>query len=201
MTFGTMKRLALFIITIFFFSSLNCHAKTDNDNLFSIDLSYALTGFLNQGWGIGLGYEKKAVDFLSFTGGFGHMTFLTGIKDVYCTSVSLSLFSNYYPLSSGLDKLYVSVGGGCDFMNYFGSGEFPDTAHDTLIHITPQLGWKINALRFLMIDVSTGYKFIITDTQNYNEIKDYVNPGFRFNLGFKVFFRELIKVNSNDQDG
>jgi hypothetical protein len=48
-----------------------------------------------------------------------------------------------------------------------------------------------------MIDISTGYKFIITDTQNYEKIKEYVNSGFRFNLGFKIFLKE-IKKEKND---
>ena len=191
----------VFTIPMFFLFSIPCQAQESISNLFSIDLSYTLTGLLNQGLGIGLNYEKKMADFLSIKGNFGHMTFLTGIEDVYNTSVSFSLLANYYPLSNGLDKLYVSAGGGCDFMNYFGSGELPPTSKDILIHITPQLGWKFNAFKFLMIDVSTGYRFIIVDTQNYKEIKNYVSPGFRFNLGFKIFFRELKKANSNDQNG
>jgi hypothetical protein len=180
-----------FMMPMFFLLSFPCHAQTGHDNLLSLDVSYALTGLLNQGWGIGLSYEKKAFDWLSFTGIFGHMTFLTDRKNVYCTSVNISLFANYYPLSNGLDKLYVSVGNGCDFMNYFGNGELPVTANDTLIHITPLLGWKFNVTNFLMIDISTGYKFIIIGLSDYKEIQDYVNPGFRFNLGFKLLFREM----------
>jgi hypothetical protein len=176
---------------MFLFLSLPCQAQTDNDNLFSLDLSYALTGLLNQGGGIGLNFEKKLFDYLSVKGNFGHMTFLTSIKNVYNTSVSISLSANYYPLSNGLDKLYIGAGAGCDFMNYFGSGKLPDTNKDTLIHITPQLGWKFNVLRFLMIDVSTGYKFIIVNSGNYQDIKDYVNPGFRFGLNFLIFLNKL----------
>jgi hypothetical protein len=178
---------------MFLLFTFPCHTQAEHDNLFALDISYSLTGLINHGWGIGLSYEKKAVDWLSFTGIFGHMTLSTDIKNVYCTSVSLSLFSNYYPLSSGLDKLYVSTGVGCDFMNYFGKGELPETSNDTLIHITPLLGWKFNVLKFLVIDISTGYKFIITGSENYSKIKDYVNPGFRFNFGFLIFLKELKK--------
>ena len=191
-----MKYSIIFLLLLLI--SFPCQAQNDIDNLFSLYLSYALTGLLNQGGGIGLGYEKKLVDWLSFSGVFGHMTFLTGIKNVYCTSVSISMFSNYYPLSNGLDKLYISAGGGCDFMNYFGKGKLPDTTDDTFIHITPQLGWKYNFFKYMMLDVSTGYKFIITDAQNLKEIKDYVNPGFRFSLGVRIFFNRIKKEQSDE---
>jgi len=187
-----MKGKILFIVTVFFLFSVPCQAQ-EHDNLFSLDISYALTGILNQGWGIGFSFEKKAIDWLSFTGVFGHMTFLTGVKDLYCTSVNISLFCNYYPLSNGLDKLYVSIGNGCDFMNYFGDAVSPEADNDTLIHITPLLGWKFNVLKYLMIDVSTGYKFIIKRSQNYSNIENYINSGFRFSVGFKLFFKEMKK--------
>ncbi|GBU24411.1 hypothetical protein R83H12_01041 [Fibrobacteria bacterium R8-3-H12] len=193
-----MKHKILFIVPIFFLFSSPCQAQVEHDNLFSLDISYALTSLLNQGWGIGFSYEKKAVDWLSFTGVFGHMTFLTGIKDLYCTSVNLSLFGNYYPLSNGLDKLYLSIGNGSDFMNYFGNAVSPESTNDVLIHITPLLGWKFNPFKYLMIDVSTGYKFIISSSQNYNEIKNYVNSGFRYSLGFKIFFKEMKKERSEN---
>jgi len=189
-----MKHKILFIASIFFLFSTPCKAQVEHDNLFSLDISYALTGLLNQGWGIGFSYEKKAVDWLSLTGVFGHMTFLTGVKNLYCTSVSLSLFGNYYPFSNGLDKLYLSIGNGSDFMNYFGKAA-PEATSDVLISITPLLGWKFNVLKYLMIDVSTRYKFIINSSQNYNEIKDYTNSGFRYSLGFKIFW-EMRKERS-----
>jgi len=194
-----MKRSIVLIVSMFLFSSFPCHAQTDNDNLFSLDLSYSLSSLLNHGWGIGLNYEKKLFDFLSVKGNVGHMTFLIGIENVYSTSVSMSVFFNYYPLSNGLDKLYIGAGNGCDFMNYFGKGDLPPDG-DTLIHITPQLGWKFNLLPFLMIDVSAGYKFIILNSQNYNEINNYVNPGFRFGLNFLIFLNKITRGNKDDQN-
>jgi hypothetical protein len=195
-----MKCLLLLLVPMLFLSPLPCQAQSVNDNLFSLDLSYSLASLLNQGWGLGLNYEKKLFDFLSVKGNIGHMTFLTGIEDVYSTSVSMSVFFNYYPLSNGLDKLYISAGSGCDFMNYFGKGDLPPTTKDTLIHITPQLGWKFNVLPFLMIDVSTGYKFIVLNSQNYNEIKNYVNPGFLFGLNFLIFLNKITRGNKDEQN-
>jgi hypothetical protein len=196
-----MKRTIIFIIPVFFLSSPLCRAQTDIDSLLSLDISYALVGLFSHGGGIGVNYEKKLFDHLSVKGNFGHMTFLTGIKNVYCTSVHLSAFANYYPLGGGLDKSYIGVGAGCDFMNYFGSGELPNTNQDTLIHITPQTGWKFKPVDFLMIDVSIGYKFFITKSQNYREIENYVNSGFRFGINILIFFKQFKKDETKIQDG
>ena len=133
---------------------------------------------------------KKKFDFLSAKGNFGHMTFLTSVKDVYCTSVHISIFTNYYPLSNSLDKLYIGVGNGCDFMQYFGKGKLPDSNQDVLIHVTPQTGWKFRVTDFLMIDVSTGYKFIVLSSQNYEEIHKYVNSDWRLGINFLLFFKK-----------
>ena len=117
------------------------------------------------------------------------MTFLTGIEDVYCTSVSISLFANYYPFGNGLDKLYIGLGNGCDFMHYFGSVEVPPNAEDILIFITPKIGWKFTLKNIFLIDISVGYKFVVVDAYNYSEIKRYTNAGPQFGLAFKIFFK------------
>jgi hypothetical protein len=168
-----------------------CHAQANIDRLFSLDLGYSLTGFTHSGWGVGIHYEHKLLDFFSLKGGIGHMTFLTGQDDVYCTSVNMSLFANYYPLGSGLDKAYIGVGCSGDFMNYFGKGALPDTPEDTLISIIPIVGWKWRVLKPLILDVSVGYKAVLQDAENYGSIKDYVNAGWQFGLGFKILFAEM----------
>ena len=178
---------------MFFTINVQCYAQAEIKGLFSLDLSYSITGLLNQGWGMGVSYERRIFDYLSLKGTFGHMTFLTGIEDMYCTSVSLSLFANYYPFGDGLDKLYISIGNGCDFINYFGKGELPANAEDTLIYLTPGIGWKFNLLKFLMIDVSTGYKFIVSDTENYKEIKNYLDAGVQFSFRVKILLNRLKK--------
>lgn len=182
------------VILPMIYLSMPNQAYARNDNLLALDLSYSLTSLLNHGWGVGLNYERNIFDFFSFKGNFGHMTFLTSINNVYCTSVHISLFANYYPLGGGLDKSYIGIGNGCDFMNYFGNGELPDNNQDILIHITPQTGWKFKVMEYLMIDVSIGYKFIISDTQNYRKIKDYVNDGLRFGLNFHIFLPYITAV-------
>jgi hypothetical protein len=184
------------LIPLFFMAPLS-YAETGGagngnniDHLLSLDLAYSVTGLLNQGWGIGLSYEEKIFRFLSVKGTFGHMTFLTGIDDVYCTSVNISLFINYYPFENGLDKLYVGLGNGCDFMQYFGGGVVPPNVGDILIYITPKIGWKWIIGKYFMIDISAGYKRVVVDAYNYSDIRRYTNAGLQFGLGFKIFFKK-----------
>jgi hypothetical protein len=172
-------------------SAEELNVPTSINHLFSLDLGYSLTGFTNSGWGAGLNYEQKLLDYLSVKGGIGHMTFQTDIDDVYCTSVNVSLFAAYYPFAGGLDKLYTSVGCNADFMNYFGSGTLnngTDDYEDTLISIIPVTGWKWHILKHLMIDMRVGYKFIIQDAANYANIKKYVNEGLQFGIGFNILW-------------
>ena len=189
----------LFVLVSLVFLSLSCYAQSNNKALLSLDFSYSLTSFLSHGWGIGLNYERSLFDYLSLKGNFGHMTLTTDIDDVYCTSVHISVFANYYPLGGNLDKLYIGIGSGCDFMNYFGGGDLPLTTKDTLIHIKPHLGWKFNISKIFMIDVSTGYKFLISETQNYENIRDYVNAGLNFGFGFKILFNQIKKEKQDEQ--
>jgi len=186
-----MKRIIFFIPAVFCFSFL-LQAQENIESRFSVDFSYSLTALVNHGWGIGLGYEMYLLDCLSVKGGLGHMTVMTGIDEVYNTSVGVSFFINYFPFNNIFDKFYFSAGSGCDFMNYFGDGELPPTKQDTLIHVTPQIGWKFYILKYLIIDASAGYKFIIYNTQNYYDVQKYINPGFQFGIGIKFLFRTFI---------
>jgi hypothetical protein len=188
-----MTRRSIIFAALCLFCAPLCRAQSQIDNVLSLDFSYLVTGVLNQGWGIGLSYEKKFADYVSAKGTLGHMTFLTNDKDRYCTSVSVSLFFNYYPLGGALDKLYIAAGTSADFMNYFGSGVESPSENDVLLSIIPKAGWKFSPFKFMLFDISVGYKFIITASENYSDAKDYVNAGIQFGVGTKFFLNELIK--------
>ncbi|GHV68145.1 hypothetical protein AGMMS49928_06870 [Spirochaetia bacterium] len=164
-----------------------CQTQSNVNNLLTLDLGYSLNGLLNQGWGIGFSFEKKITGYLSVKGTFGHMTFLTGIPGVYCTTIDISSFLNYYPLGNGLDKLYAGIGCSTDFLNYFGDGELPGDTGDTVISLIPKAGWKWRALKRLMIDVSIGYKFGIVDADNYKDTDYFLPGGLQYGVNFKLF--------------
>jgi hypothetical protein len=184
------------IIIIFIISARVCFAETNTDDntthQLSVDINYLIAGMLNQGGGLGVKYETKVYsNYFSLKGSLGHMLFKTGIKDVYCASVNMSLFINYYPFG-GLDKLYLGIGNGCDFMNYFGSGKLPTEGGDTLVFLTSIAGYKFN-FKPISIGVSVGYKFIIAGSDNYENIEHYVNNGIQLGLGFNLHLKEIFK--------
>ncbi|MDR1231661.1 MAG: hypothetical protein LBK61_09700 [Spirochaetaceae bacterium] len=200
-----MKRMTALLVPLFFMAPLS-YAETGGtdrgatiDHLLTLDAAYAVTGLLNQGWGMGLSFEEKIGAFLSVKGTLGHMTFLTGIDEMYCTSVNIALFVHYYPFGGGLDKLYLGVGNGCDFMNYFGGGDVPPDAEDTLLFITPRIGWKFIMGSSFLLDVSAGYKWVMVDAHHYPEIKKYTYAGPQFGLGFKIL--GLFNARSTGTEG
>jgi hypothetical protein len=151
-------------------------------HIFSLDTNFTMTALRNYGYGLGVNYERKLTNFLSIKPGFGHMTIFS---DVTVVTVDLQLFLYYYPLSSGLDKLYVGLGNGCDFIMY--TNGIPQ---DTAITLTPILGWKWRAFKFLMIEPFIGWKFFLVKTNNYEKVDRYLNEGFQWGLSFKFFLQK-----------
>ena len=145
-----------------------------------------MTALKNYGWGIGVNYEHKLTEFLSIKPGLGHMTCLS---DIIVTTVNLKFLSHYYPLSNGLDKLYVGVGAGCDFIMY-------NTAisQDDNISLIATIGWKWKVLPYLMIDPSIGWKYSVRQTDNHKDAGKYLNNGFQWGIGFKFFFQNKKKM-------
>lgn len=173
-----------FSINIFFAYAEDIDSKIETDELkyiFSLDTNFTMTALKNYGFGIGINYEHKLTNFLSIKPGIGHMVCFSDITTV---TVGLQLFLNYYPLSDGLDKLYIGLGNGCDFIMYIN-----DVPQDTVISLTPLLGWKWKVLPFLMIEPFTGWKFFVLKTNNYENIDRYLNEGFQWGLSFKIFMQ------------
>jgi hypothetical protein len=166
--------------------------------IFSLETGYLFTGMQNNGWGLGFSIEQEVFDYLSVKGTFSHMTFTTAVDDVYCTSVGLSLYANYYPFGRGLNLLYVGAGSGIDFLNYFGSGTVPAVPRDTVISAIPVIGWKQNfpALTFSgltvgsMIDVYSGWQFVVSNTGNLPDDTDYTSRGWLFGIKIRVFIEK-----------
>ena len=184
------QKMKILCCGILFFSNIlsafSQEMETKNETnelkyILSLDTGLTITALKNLGFGIGVNYEHKLTDFLSIKPGFGHMACFS---DITVLTVNLQLFFNYYPLSNGLDKLYVGLGCGTDFIMYL-----DDVPQDTVISITPLLGWKWKALKFLMIEPFIGWKFYILETNNYEKVKNYSNNGLQWGINIKLFLQ------------
>lgn len=199
MRFGRIYKTAAASAIIFCaaaaYPAENTGLRTEPRTIFSLETGYLFTGIQNNGWGLGFSLEHEVFDFLSVKGTFSHMTFTTSVDDVYCTSVGLSLYANYYPFGRGLDLLYIGAGSGIDFLNYFGTGNVPAVPKDTVISAMPVIGWKQNFPEFTfsrfavgsMIDVYSGWQFVVSNTGNLPDDTDYTSRGWLFGVKVKVF--------------
>ncbi|MDR1868062.1 MAG: hypothetical protein LBQ77_07340 [Treponema sp.] len=162
--------------------------QTTINQLFTLDIGYFIAGTRNQGGGLGLKYEHKVFDWFSLKIGFGWTAFKTNTEDVYCTALTTAVFFNYYPFNEGLNKLYIGIGSGCDFLNYFGDGVTPEKSTDTTAFLIPMIGYKYYISKW-MFDVNFGYKIILTNYYQYN-LEDFINTtSIQIGVGFKYFFK------------
>ena len=190
-----LLRHLLLLLAVLLFTSLPSTADEKLDSVLSLETGYLIKGLKNNGFGLGLSYEKLLPgDFLSLRGTFSHMTFLTSQEDVYCASVGISLFANYYPMKKGLEGLYLGAGCNTTFLNYFGDGKLPDGKSDTVINVGPLAGVK-HTFRFrhglpllsgVTADAYTGWLFNISDSGKLADHLKYTDEGWVFGIKLKL---------------
>jgi hypothetical protein len=176
----------LFFINISLSFAENIEAENETNELkyiLSLDTGLTMIALKNLGIGIGVNYEHKLTDFLSIKPGFGHMACFL---DTIVLTVDIQLFLYYYPLSNGLDKLYVGLGNACDFVMY---PEKDNVQDDVVISIIPTLGWKWKMTNYLMIDPFIGWRFYVMETDNYDNKKEYLKNGFQWGINLKIFLQ------------
>ncbi len=160
-------------------------------HIFSLDLDYLRTGLENSGFGIGLTYERMLVDFLSLKGGFSHMVMWPKRESFVLTTVGVKLAAFYYPLSSGMQGLFIGPEMSTDFLMYTGQNKPLDHDQDSLIAITPTLGWKQSIYELLFVDVFIGWRMNITSPALPSGLKSHYDTGFVYGFNFKFNTEEL----------
>ena len=175
--------LILFLSAVLVFAE-NIESENETNELkyiFSFDTGFTIMALRNFGFGIGVNYEHKLTDFFSIKPGFGHMTCFL---DTIVLTVDLQLFLYYYPLSNGLDKLYIGFGSSCDFVMY---PKKDDMQNDVAISIIPTMGWKWKMTKYLMIDPFIGWRFYIMETNNFEKRNEYLKNNFQWGINLKIF--------------
>jgi hypothetical protein len=177
----------LICINISFAFAENTDSSNDLKYIFSLDMSYAMTSLKYSGFGLGISYEHKLSNLFSIKINFGQMVCFS---EIIIVTIDQQLFLYYYPLNKGMDKLYIGLGQGGNILMYPNYTHKGDVSMDAAISITPVLGWKWKITKYLMIDPMIGWKFNMLLTDAYEQVNNYLNGGFQWGIGLKLFFND-----------
>ena len=113
------------------------------------------------------------------------------------TSVEVTGDILYYPFLRGLDWLY--FGGQCKtgFFMYDGSSVLEENSQDCVISLYPLIGWKQSFVDIVMIDVFSGYRFVVNPQDQKGVIKDQVKNAFEYGLKVKISLVNLFQLWEN----
>ena len=190
-----MQKKCFVALLMFFAFSLPSFSQSQNKKqIFSLETEYLTKGLKNNGWGIGFSYERELFHGMAVKGGLSHMTMWMKNPSLILTSVEITGDILYYPFLRGLDWLY--FGGQCKtgFFMYDGSSVSEENNQDCVISLYPLIGWKQSFVDIVMIDVFSGYRFVVNPHDQKGVIKDQVKNNFEYGLKVKISLVNLFQL-------
>lgn len=165
---------------------------SDRTRIFSLDFSALVFGLKRNGWGFGCSFEQYLAFHTAFKANIRHCTFVRN-GDLF-PSVNFGLAAEYYPLSLSLDKLYLSLGGGFDYLAYT-ADEYGEDAQREFVSLIPELGWKWTVNDYVALDIHAGYKYVFEKRGAVvpSDYGDYLKKGPTAGVGVKVRFLKLFR--------
>ena len=190
-----MQKKCFVAFLMFFTLLLSSFSQSQNKKqIFSLETEYLAKGLKNNGWGIGFSYERELFHGMAVKGGLSHMTMWMKNPSLILTSVEVTGDILYYPFLRGLDWLY--FGGQCKtgFFMYDGSSVLEENSQDCVISLYPLIGWKQSFVDIVMIDVFSGYRFVVNPQDQKGVIKDQVKNAFEYGLKVKISLVNLFQL-------
>ena len=190
-----MQKKCFVALLMFFAFSLPSFSQSQNKKqIFSLETEYLTKGLKNNGWGIGFSYERELFHGMAVKGGLSHMTMWMKNPSLILTSVEITGDILYYPFLRGLDWLY--FGGQCKtgFFMYDGSSVSEENSQDCVISLCPLIGWKQSFVDIVMVDVFSGYRFVVNPHDQKGIIKDQVKNNFEYGLKVKISLVNLFQL-------
>ena len=192
-----LRFIVLFLL-FFFTAGVSFAQETEKqesfvgDSIFSLDLGYMGTGIKNNGWGAGIRWEKELFRFFSIRPGFSHMSLFPLDLDYNIITVGIELEALFYPFGRGLDRLYLGIAQGCEFLMYPGKA---DDQNDSAIYILPEIGWKQNFLNYVMLDVFINYRiYLNSDDINPAVMNNVLDTGFQYGAKIRINLKKLFSL-------
>lgn len=190
-----MQKKCFVALLIFFTLLLPSFSQSQNKKqIFSLETEYLAKGLKNNGWGIGFSYERELFHGMAVKGGLSHMTMWMKNPSLILTSVEVTGDILYYPFLRGLDWLY--FGGQCKtgFFMFDGSSVSEENSQDCVISLCPLIGWKQSFVDIVMVDVFSGYRFVVNPHDQKGIIKDRVKNTFEYGIKMKVSLGKLLRL-------
>ena len=190
-----MQKKCFVALLMFFAFLLPSFSQSQNKKqIFSLETEYLAKGLKNNGWGIDFSYERELFHGMAVKGGLSHMTMWMKNPSLILTSVEVTGDILYYPFLRGLDWLY--FGGQCKtgFFMYDGSSVSEENSQDCVISLYPLIGWKQSFVDIVMIDVFSGYRFVVNPQDQKGVIKDRVKNAFEYGLKVKISLVNLFQL-------
>ena len=153
-----MKRIIflLFFIFVVIFSAFSQEKEKQLNNAPFINFGPLLTGIMNDGFGITLGYEVAPLKQFSVVNSATFLQYQVDAdnQNTDILTVGYNLVGRLYPLSSAVDKLFI----GCGFNYTFIHGEINEKKNGNMWSPVIELGWKFIFPHNFFAELSLGYK-------------------------------------------
>lgn len=160
---------------------------------FDIKGMYYSTETNTAGLGFGVTLERQILPFLSFRAEGANNTMWSFTKDVRTDTITLGFSPLAYPFSRGLDWLYLGFGISTEFLTYRGDDVPKSHERDTVINLTPQIGWKQNLFDYVLLDFFCIYNIEISNTNIPDYAEDLVDNGWEMGVKVKINLSRILR--------
>ncbi len=166
-------------------------------SIFSFDTKYLFSGLKNNGWGLGISYERLILPFFSAKGEFSHSSIWPKNYDGSLITVGISLSAIYYPFCKGLNFFYIGFGAATDFLIYSDKELNNEKSRDILTKLFPQIGWKQNIFDYVLLDIFFGYRVRLSNHELPDFVKDVTKNGGEFGVKCKLNLGKIFSTIFN----
>lgn len=156
--------------------------------IFSMDLEYLGLALRNNGWGLGLSYEREVTSFSSLRASFSHISLKPDSEHDWITTVGLGLDLRIYPFNQGLQKLYIGYGCNTDWLMFIGQDK-----KITYISQCPQIGWKQNFLDYVFLDAYFGYHMKTTNPGEFALKSGIIRHGIEYGIKTQLNIPQICR--------
>lgn len=160
---------------------------------FDVKGIYYSTETNTAGLGFGMTLERQILPFLSVRAEGANNILWAFENDIRTDTITLGVSPLVYPFSRGLDWLYLGFGISTEFLMYRGDDVPTSHEKDTVINLTPQIGWKQDLFDYVLLDFYCIYNIEISNTNIPDYAQDLVDNGWEAGIKVKINLSRILR--------